>query len=110
MTERRRQLLTIDDPLDVDTARPVDTRAPGSAHRDRPELRALYVRLPAAEFDDLARAAFELGAHKRELVGALIRTYVDPHTPAGLAALQGLLAVREPDSELAASPHRDQAR
>lgn len=93
MTERRRQLLTIDDPLDVDTARPVDARAPGAARRD---LRALYVRLPATEFDDLARAAFELGAHKRELVGALIRTYVDPHTPAGLAALQRLLSPVEP--------------
>ncbi len=110
MTERRRQLLTIDDPLDVDTARPVGAQAPGTAHRDLPELRALYVRLPATEFDDLARAAFEIGAHKRELVGALIRTYVDPHTPAGLAALQELLVADKPNSERGASPDREQAR
>jgi len=54
--------------------------ARSSARCDSPELRALFVRLPAAEFDDLARAAFELGVRKRELVGALIRAYVDPHT------------------------------
>ena len=91
MTERRRQLLAIDDPLDVETARTDDARAIRPARRDSPELRALYVRLPAAEFDDLARAAFELGAHKRELVGALIRAYVNPHSEDGLTALREVL-------------------
>lgn len=107
MTARRRQLLSIDDPLDVATARAVDARPPGPG---RPELRALYVRLPATEFDDLARAAFELGAHKRELVSALVRTYVDPHTSGGLAVLQQLLAGDELNSERGASPDREQAR
>jgi len=107
MTERRRQLLVIDDPLDVDTARAVEARAPKATDR---ELRALYVRLPTTEFDALARAAFELGAHKRELVGALIRAYVDPHTPGGLAALQGLLVADETNSESGESSDRERAR
>ena len=107
MTERRRQLLAIDDPLDIDTARPVEPQAPRAIDR---ELRALYVRLPTAEFDDLARAAFELGAHKRELVGALVRKYVDPHTPAGLTALQELLAADETNSEQDGSSDRERAR
>ena len=109
MTERRRQLLAIDDPLDVETARTDDARAFGPARRDRLELRALYVRLPAAEFDDLARAAFELGAHKRELVGALIRVYVNPHSEDGLAGLRELLAAGHPHDERGTPPNREQA-
>ena len=106
MTERRRQLLAIDDPLDIDTARPVEPQAPRAIDR---ELRALYVRLPTAEFDDLARAAFELGAHKRELVGALIRVYVNPHSEDGLAGLRELLAAGHPHDERGTPPNREQA-
>ena len=79
----RRRLMRVDDPLDASPAR---------ALRPTPELRALYVRLPVQEFDDLARAAFELNEHKRDLVTALVRTYIDPNTPDGLAAVRALLA------------------
>jgi hypothetical protein len=33
---------------------------------------ALFVRLPTDQADALSRAAFELRAHKRELVSALV--------------------------------------
>jgi excisionase family DNA binding protein len=50
----------------------------------------LYVRLPASEAEKLDRAAFELGAHKRDLVAGLVARYVDPDSPDGLHALRRL--------------------
>jgi excisionase family DNA binding protein len=50
----------------------------------------LFVRLSADEAARLDRAAHELGAPKREIIGALVAHYVDPATPAGLEALRAL--------------------
>jgi hypothetical protein len=76
MNAPRRKLLAIDDPL----ATPVPA-APGPvAGRpgdERSVTAALYVRLPIAESEALARAAFELRTHKRLIVAALIATHVD---------------------------------
>ena len=92
---RRRVLSAVDDPLDArqparSLVRPVEA-----------DRRALYVRLPVPVFDDLARAAFELGCHKQDLVAALLMRHVDAHTPEGLDALRDLLA-GEPDGDRAA--------
>ena len=98
MSGQRRKLTAVDDPLALGTDRatptpaapapPAPTPAPRSSAR---ELPALFVRLPQAEFDALARAAFELGIHKRELVAALLWRYVRPTTPDGLATLRRLV-------------------
>lgn len=83
----RRRLAAIDDPLD-------SSAEPRSIRQERPpseQLPALFVRLPTAHADALARAAFELRAHKRELVAALIARYVDPSTETGLRELSALL-------------------
>jgi hypothetical protein len=77
----RRKLTAVDDPLRFGEP----ARKPPSAAG--PTV-ALYVRLPKAEGDLLARAAFELGAYKRDLVAALISQHVDPHSEDGLAALR----------------------
>jgi len=89
MTGERRKLVAVDDPLAFGDAEAQPRRA---AHADGStrELPALFVRLPAAEFDALARAAFELKVHKRELVTALVGRYVRP-TPDGLAELRELV-------------------
>ena len=93
MTAERRKLTAVDDPLDFGSpdlpavARP-STPTAGASTRDLP---ALFVRLPVAEFDALARAAFELKVHKRELVAALVSRHVKP-TPDGLAELRELVA------------------
>ena len=81
----RRKLTAVDDPLAFGGSEPRATRRESS--RDLP---ALFVRLPVAESEALARAAFELKVHKRELVAALIGRYVKP-TPDGLAELRELL-------------------
>ncbi|HEX8083362.1 MAG TPA: hypothetical protein VF529_03670 [Solirubrobacteraceae bacterium] len=89
MTQReRRKLTAVDDPLETTSpaaapaARMSDgpTRRPGSAA----ERQALFVRLPGAEAESLARAAFELRLHKREIVAALIARHVDAASDAGL--------------------------
>jgi excisionase family DNA binding protein len=49
--------------------------------------RALFVRIPAAQADKLDWAARELGTPKQRLIAGLVARYVDPSTPAGLAAL-----------------------
>ena len=92
----RRVLSAVDDPLDASPAPPARpaSRAAGI------ERRALFVRLPVERFDALARAAFELGCHKQDLVDALVVRYVDPRSEAGLAAMRELLA-GERDSEQA---------
>ena len=89
MTAERRKLTAIDDPLafgEPAGSAPAPAR-PASSPR---ELSALFVRLPVAEFDALARAAFELKVHKRELVAALVARYVET-SPGGLAALRELV-------------------
>ena len=88
MSQGRRQLRVIDDPLNV--ASPPAALPPAAPVPDERD-RALYVRLPAREFDALARAAFELRVSKRELVAALIREHVDPLTADGLAAIAELV-------------------
>jgi hypothetical protein len=84
----RRKLSAVDDPLALDlpsaVPRPV---APATPTR---ELPALFVRLPIEQTEALARAAFELRVHKRELVAALVSRYVAT-TPEGLAALRKLV-------------------
>jgi excisionase family DNA binding protein len=52
------------------------------------DVAPLFVRLPAAQADKLARAAFELGTSKKSLVSALVARYVDPDDEAGLRDLQ----------------------
>lgn len=90
----RRRLLSIDDPLEMGGRR---ESPPTAAAPEEPkpaqevERRALFVRLPVAEADAVARAAFELGVHKQDLVAALVRRYVDTRSPEGLAALREML-------------------
>lgn len=95
----RRPLLAIDDPLEPRRPpAPKPARKPPAIPPAAPspsevmaERRALFVRLSAAEADAVARAAFELGVHKQELIGALVRRYVDARSPEGLAALREML-------------------
>ena len=54
------------------------------------ERTALFVRLTAAQAERLDRAASAIPAHKKDLIGGLVETYVDPSTPAGLDALRKL--------------------
>jgi len=98
--------LAIDDPLQVGgrgeaekpLTPPAETPPPAARPREAPvapsraeERRALFVRLRVEEADAVARAAFELGVHKQELIGALVRRYVDARSPEGLAALREIL-------------------
>ena len=55
---------------------------------------ALFVRLPAGAAERLDRAAFELGASKKDLVTALLERHVDPDSPAGLDALRKVVVGR----------------
>lgn len=90
----RRRLLAIDDPLDLaERPAPEPTPAPPVAERReaRALRRALFVRLSVEEADAVARAAFELGVHKQDLIGALVRRYIDAGSPEGLAALRATL-------------------
>jgi hypothetical protein len=62
-----------------------------SVREPRPgETKALYVQLPTPEAEKLDRAAFELGAHKRDLVTALVARHVDPSSADGLERLREL--------------------
>lgn len=81
----RRKLAAIDDPLAASAAQ----RMP--ARRQREPTTALYVELPVAQWDTLARAAFELRTHKRRIVAALIAAHVDATTSEGLERLRDLL-------------------
>jgi excisionase family DNA binding protein len=50
---------------------------------------ALFVRIPAEHARRLDRAAFELRRPKQALVSDLLARYIDPDSPASLAALAG---------------------
>lgn len=50
---------------------------------------ALFVRIPAEQARRLDRAAFELRRPKQALVSELLARYIDPDSPASLAALAG---------------------
>ncbi len=94
MAPPRRRLLAIDDPLAVGREVPPAAKQAGPAEQvaqTGSERRALFVRLRVQEADAVARAAFELGVSKQELVGALVRRYVDARSPEGLAALRETL-------------------
>jgi hypothetical protein len=99
MTQRqRRKLSAVDDPLES-RAETVPAASPRpTAHADvrgvragGPDLQALFVRVPALEADSLARAAFELRLHKREIVAALIAQHVDARSADGLASVKRLV-------------------
>ena len=60
------------------------------------ERTALFVRLTAAQADRLDRAASALPAHKKDLIGGLVETYVDPSTKAGLDALRKIAGAQRP--------------
>lgn len=89
MTPTRRTLIAVDDPLTTHESRTPAPPAPAGSREPATEERAaLYVRLRLTESDRLARAAFELRVHKRELVGALIARHVDGTTDEGRDALR----------------------
>jgi hypothetical protein len=83
----RRKLSAVDDPLALAGPSAARPATPATSAR---ELPALFVRLPVEQSEALARAAFELKVHKRELVAALVGRYVAT-TPEGLAALRELV-------------------
>ena len=60
--------------------------------RSAGDTSALYVQIPRSEAEKLDRAAFELKAHKRDIVAGLVAHYVDPTTRAGLDRLRALAA------------------
>jgi hypothetical protein len=100
VTQRqRRKLSAVDDPLGTSADAPPETvPAPPDgrpvhrkAHAGRSDRQALFVRLPTAEADALARAAFELRLHKREIVAALVAQYVDARSVDGLSRVARLV-------------------
>src|SRR4051794_25613681 len=62
----------------------------GDRPRRQGDTRSLFVRIPHAQADKLDRAAFELGAHKQDLIAGLVDRYVDPSSPTALSRLGGL--------------------
>lgn len=58
------------------------------------ERTALFVRLTAAQAERLDRAASALPAHKKDLIGGLVETYVDPSSEAGLDRLREITSQR----------------
>src|SRR4051812_18106585 len=50
----------------------------------------LFVRLTSEQAGRLDRAAAAVPAHKKDLIGGLVDRYVDPGSPAGIAALREL--------------------
>jgi excisionase family DNA binding protein len=65
---------------------------------------ALFVRIPAEHARRLNRAAFELRRPKQALVSELVERYIDPDSPASLAAFAGASA--EESALGLASPRR----
>ena len=86
MTGTRRKLTALEDPLESPAAR-TSRRRPS---HDAADVQALFVRVPAAQGDALARAAFELRLHKQEIVAALIARHVDTSAE-GLDAVLALV-------------------
>ena len=89
MTPPRRKLSAVDDPLFATAAEQprVAGRRPA---RESEKTAALYVELPQEQWDTLARAAFEVRAHKRQIIAALIARHVDT-SPEGLDRVRELL-------------------
>jgi hypothetical protein len=91
MSTSRRKLTALDDPLESrGAARPPAPTARRRAAHDADDVQALFVRVPVAQGDALARAAFELRLHKQEIVAALIARHVAT-SPEGLAAVLALV-------------------
>jgi hypothetical protein len=76
MSRPRRKLTALDDPLESPPAAAAATARRRTVNRAS-DVQALFVRVPAAQGDALARAAFELRLHKQEIVAALIARHVD---------------------------------
>ena len=72
---------------------------------ERPATEALFVRIPAEHARRLDRASVELRRPKQALVAELVERYVDPDSPASLAALAGGAPARG-----AVAPSRAHAR
>ena len=90
MSATRRKLTALDDPLESQgTTR---SALPTERHRAASDgdVQALFVRVPVAQSDALARAAFELRLHKQEIVAALIARHVET-SPEGLEAVLALV-------------------
>lgn len=85
MSRPRRKLTTVDDPLAPAEPRPRQRRVSDG------DAQAIFVRVPAALADGLARAAFELKLHKQDVVAALLARYVDAHSADGLDAVRRLV-------------------
>ena len=64
----------------------------------------LFVRLPTAAADRLERAAFALGASKKDVVTALLRRHVDPDSADALASLRRVV-VETGELELVVGRH-----
>jgi excisionase family DNA binding protein len=56
---------------------------------------ALFVRLTADQAERLEQAAKVLPARKKDLIGGLVETYVDPSSPGGLESLRRLTGAAE---------------
>jgi excisionase family DNA binding protein len=57
---------------------------------DEPQRNALFVRLTPEQARRLDRAVAAVPARKKDLIGGLLERFVEPDTPAGLAALRDL--------------------
>ena len=57
---------------------------------DEPQRNALFVRLTPEQARRLDRAVAAVPARKKDLIGGLLERFVEPDTPAGLAALREL--------------------
>lgn len=97
MSRSRRKLTALDDPLEsrASGARATTSLAPVPARRrnahNGAEVQALFVRVPAAQGDALARAAFELRLHKQEIVAALLDRHINT-SPEGLDDVLALVS------------------
>jgi excisionase family DNA binding protein len=78
-----------------------------AAAKERPPTEALFVRIPAEHARRLDRAAVELRRPKQALVSELVERYVDPDSPASLAALA---AAEPPRGDVGYASSRARAR
>jgi excisionase family DNA binding protein len=69
-----------------------------------PSSSPLFVRLPSTAAERLDRAAFALGASKKDVVTALLQRHVDPDTPGGLDSLRRVV-VEAGEPELVVGRH-----